>query len=275
MSDDVEVSSEETDNTPVIEESAPQAESGGAETQESAPEKQPEEKVGFNDPRHPDHSRFKELLDGQKEYKQRFEDSERERAQYRQSVDSMQRELQHLREQAIPKKEVPKDEFLENLEKVNPAWAKSLQAVYDQAGKTSQLEQRIAQYETQQYQKEAITHFNGLLESNKVTDPYDRKIYERAIRAEVYDREARGQKLAIKDLDKIVNDFHSEYKKAMEDRERAITAKYVTAKKADVTPKGATGGAASTPTAKKIAAGDISGQAKWLADQIRAMKKTI
>jgi hypothetical protein len=59
----------------------------------------------------------------------------------------------------------------------------------------------------------------------------------------------------------------------MEARERAITAKYVQTKTKDATPKGATGGTPKVSTSKKLAAGDISGQAKWLADQIRAMKK--
>ncbi len=264
MTDEVEVSSEETDNTPVVEESGSQPESSGAESQEAAPEKIPEEKPA---PFH-EHPRFKELIEQNRTFKE-------ESALRAQALESMQRELQYLRNQAAPKKEEPKDAFLADLEKVNPAYAKSLQAIYDQAGKTTQLEQRIAQYETQQFQKEAINHFNSVLAANKVTDPYDRKMYERAVRAEVYDRESKGQKLSINDLDKIVNDFHAEYKQAMESKERANTAKYVTAKKADTTPKGTTGGVASTPGAKKLAAGDIAGQAKWLANEIRAMKKQI
>ncbi len=258
------VSSEVTDNTSVVEESAPQAESSEAETQVSAPEIKAEEKPA---PFH-EHPRFKELIEQNRSFKE--QDSQRA-----QTIERMQQELYALRQQATPKKEEPKDQFLADLEKVNPAYAKSLQSVYDQANKTTALEARIAQYEQQQFQKEAVSHFNSLLETNKITDPMDRKIYERAVRAEVYERESRGQKLGLKDLDKIVNEFHSEYKKAMEDRERAITAKYVTAKKADVTPKGSTGGIASGSSTKKLAANDIAGKAKWLANEIRNMKKTI
>lgn len=267
MSDEVEVSSESSDNTPVVEESSPQLESSGAEAQESAPEEKQEEKPA---PFH-EHPRFKELI----EQNRSFKEQESQRGQV---IERMQQELHALRQQAIqavPKKEEPRDQFLADLEKVNPAYAKSLQSVYDQANKTSALETRIANYEAQLFQKEVANHFNSLLETNKVTDPMDRKIYEKAVRAEVYQREQNGPKLGIRDLDKIVNEFHAEYKKAMDDRERAITARYVTAKKADVTPTGATGGAAKSSTAKKIPAGDFSGQAKWLANEIRNMKKTI
>ncbi len=264
MEDQSDVSSEVTDNTPVVEESASQAEPSGAEQQASAPEVKPEEKQA---PFH-EHPRFKELIDQNRSFKEMD-------AQRSQAIERMQQELYALRQQAAPKKETPVDPFLADLEKVNPAYAKSLQAIYEQAGKTTQLEQRIAQYEAQQFQKEATTHFSKLLDDNKVTDPFDRKQYERAVRAEVYERESRGQKLGLKDLEKIVGEYHSEYKKTMEERERAITAKYVTAKKADSTPKGATGGAATSSSTKKLAADDYAGQAKWLAGQIRGMKKTI
>lgn len=262
----------ETNDIPVVEESAPQAESSGTETQESAPEKQ-EERIGFNDPKHPDHGRFKELLDGQREYKQKFEQAEQERASYRQSIEQMQRELHYLRTAQAPKKEEPKDPFLADLEKVNPAYAKSFQSVMEQAAKTAQLEQKLARYEQQQDMEKGVSHFNGLLESNKVSDPTERKLYERYVAAEVYELRNRGEKVSLKDLDKIFNGFHDEYKKAMDARDRATTAKYSTAKKADLSPKGATGGAATAPVAKKFKSLDSPDTAAWLAKEIRAMKK--
>lgn len=257
MSDE---SSEESVDTPVVEESAPQAEASGVEENESPPEVKTEEK---QTPFH-EHPRFKELIDQNRAFKE-------ESSQRAYALEAMQRELQSLRNQ-VPKKEEPKDPFLAELEKVNPEWGKSLQAVYDQAGKTGQLEQRIAQYEQAQFAEKAMNKLSGLMESNKI-DPVDRKLYDRAVRAEVYDREARGEKLGLKDLDKIFNEFHTEYSKAMEDRDRRVTAQYTTAKKTDVTPKGTTGGAAASSGMKKLAANDTAGQAKWLADQIRAMKK--
>lgn len=258
----------QTDDIPVVEESAPSAEASGTEengeTQVSPQvKKQEEEQIPFHE-----HPRFRELIEQNR--------SMREQESLRgQVLDNLQRELAILREQAKPKVEQPKDPFLAALESVDPKYAQSLQGIYGKAAKVEQLEQRLAQYEQQQYAKEAQGHFNKLLDTNKVTDPFDRKVYERAVRAEVYERESQGQKLSLKDLDKIVNDFHTDYSKTMEERSRKVTASYVQAKTGDRTPKATTGGAAITPAAKKIASGDISSQAKWLANEIRNMKKTI
>ena len=251
-----------TDSTSTVEESAPQAEPTDAEPTEAAQEKQEEKLAPFHE-----HPRFKELIEQNRLAKEQSE-------KYQQDFYRLQAQLEALKEQSKPKVEEVKDQFLADLEKVNPAYAKSLEPIYAAAAQAQKLEQRLAQFEQAQFAEKAVSHFNKLLDDNKITDPMDRKIMERAVRAEVYEREARGAKLTLKDLDKITNDFHAEYKATMDARERAITAKYVQAKTQDkAAPKGATGGAATTPGMKKFKAGDISGQAKWLADQVRAMKK--
>ncbi len=261
--------SEQTDSSPAIEESTSQVEASGTGTQEGAPEiKQEDKPLPFHE-----HPRWKEVIEERNSFKQGM-------SEYKQALDRLQQQMETLKQQATTPKaiEQPKqDVFLNDLEKVNPEYAKSLKAIYEQAGKTTQLEQRIAQYEQQQLAEKAYNHFNSLLSTNKIENAVDQELYRNVVEAEVYRRESRGEKLGLKDLDGIFNQFHSKYAKAMEERERAITAKYVTAKKSDATqsPKGATGGAATSPTAKKMAAGDFSGQAKWLADQIRQMKKTI
>lgn len=245
---------EETDSQP---DPAPEA-TATEPAVETKTEKEPE--VPFHE-----HPRFKELIEQNRSYRE----SESLRTS---ALESMQRELAALREANKPKTEPPKDQFLADLEKVNPAYAKSFQAVMEQAAKATQIEQRLQQYEAQQFAEKAVGHFNKLLETSKVSDPMDRKLYERAVRAEVYEREARGEKLGIKDLDKIFSEFHGEYSKAMEERNRKLTASYVQAKAGDRAPKSTTGVPAASGT-KKLAAGDISGQAKWLANQIREMKK--
>lgn len=270
MSDESEVSSEETSSTPTAEESASQPESTGAEehTQEASQEVTREEKPTFAD-----HPRFKELIDQNRSYKERFEQIEMQRQKEREDFIRLQTQMEALREASRPKPEQVKDPFLADLEKVNPEYAKSLKTVYEQAQLVKNLEQQLAQFQQANFAEKAVSHFNKLLDDRKVVDPMDRKILERSVRAEVYDRESRGQKLNLKDLEKIIEDFYKEYKETMDARERAITAKYVQQKTADKTPKGATGGVAKNSTAQKFKAGDISGQAKWLADQIRAMKK--
>lgn len=256
-------SGEQTSDTSVTEESTSQVEASEAEPHESVPETNKEEKL----PPFHEHPRFKEVIEQNRGYKDQL-------SQYQGALERLQQEMGALKQQA-PKPEQPKDQFLADLEKINPAYAKSLQSISDRAAKTEALEQRLAQYEQQQTAREAISKFNNLLETNKVVDPMDRELYERAVRSEVYEQEARGKKLGLNDLESIFTAFHNKYSKAMQERERKLTASYVKEKGKDAAPRGATGGAPAAPTMKKIAANDIGGQAKWLADQIRAMKKTI
>lgn len=253
-------SSVESGEPSVSEESAPQADPVDEPKQEASEPKQEEKQTPFHE-----HPRFKELIEQNRSFKE--ESSMRARA-----IESMQRELDTLRQQSAPKKEAPKDQFLADLEKINPEYAKSFQSVMERAAKAEAIEQRMQQYENQQFAEKAVNHFNNLLSTNKIVDPVDRKLYERAVRADVYEREMRGEKLGLKDLDTIFSAFHAEYSKAMEERNRKLTASYVKDKTSDKTPKNTTGLPAASG-AKKLAAGDLAGQAKWLADQIRSMKK--
>lgn len=257
-----EVSSEETSDTPVTQESDSQPESTGAEQIDAAPAEPKEDKPA---PFH-EHPRFKELIEQTRTFKEQNE-------QYRQEMTRLQAQMEMIREANKPKVEQPQDPFLADLEKVNPEYARSLKTIYDRSQMVEKLEQRLSQFEQADFASKAVSHFNKILDEKKISDPWDRKIIERAVRSEVYDQESRGKKLNLKDLEKITNDFHAEYKASMDARERSITAKYVKDKTGDKTPKGATGGAAKSPTPKKLAAGDISGQAKWLAEQIKVMKK--
>jgi hypothetical protein len=260
--EEVTESSETPESTPTPEPD-PQPEPSGAEQQAAAPEETPKEEKPT--PFH-EHPRFKELIEQNRTYREQFD-------KQREEFVRLQTQMEALREASRPKPEPVKDPFLADLEKVNPEYAKSLKTIYDQASLAKQLEQRLAQFEQAQFAEKAVSHFNKLLDDRKISDPMDRKVIERAVRAEVYDLESRGQKLTLKDLEKITNDFHAEYKNAMDARERAITAKYVQQKKQDTTPKGATGGTAKGTSVKKLAANDFQGQAKWIADQIRTMKK--
>lgn len=260
--EDNEVSSESTGESTVTEQSDSQPDpTPEATTEENVVEAKQEEKQA---PFH-EHPRFKELIEQNRAFKE-------ESAQRARAFEAMQQELQSLRQSTLPKKEEPKDPFLADLEKVNPAYAKSFQSVMDRAAKAEEIERRLQAYETQQFQEKALGRFNSLLSENKVSDPMDQKIYKAAIREAVIDMEQSGKKLGIKDLEDVFSTFHKEFSKAMEDRDRKRTASYVQEKVKDKTPKNTTGIPAGSGT-KKIAAGDIAGQAKWLASQIRDMKK--
>lgn len=268
MSDDTEVSevsSESTGDTSVSEESNSQFESSGAETHDSAPETKSEERPA---PFH-EHPRFKELIDQNREFKQQNET-------YQQSLRALQSQMEDFKKSAAPKKEEPQDQFLADLEKVNPAYAKSLRAVYEKANIGEQALQRLQQMESQQFAQKAFSRFDNLMSSNKIEDPVDKEIYSAAVEAEVYRRESRGERLGLQDLDKIFNSFHAKYSKYNEDRERKTTARYVSAKKNDATPVGATGGAAmGSAGMKKFSSIDSPEAIKWLATEMRKNKKTV
>lgn len=263
MEDQVD-QSEQTSDTSVAEESVSQAEPSEVPEQKAQADVNKEDKL----PPFHEHPRFKEVIEQNRGYKSEME-------QYKEALNAMQRELQVMKQQATPKKEEAVDPFLADLAKVNPEYARSLQSVYDRAAKADEIAARLDKYEQREFATQAHNHFNKLLETNKVSDQLEQELYRATVRTAVIDMEQSGKTLGLKDLDKLFNEFHSRYSKAMEERNRKLTASYVKDKTKDTTPKGTTGGAATAPVAKKMAAGDIGAQAKWLADQIRSMKKTI
>lgn len=263
MLEDTSESGVQSGDTSVTDESVSHTEPSEAASQEAVETKpQPEEKPA---PFH-EHPRFKEVIEQNRSFRE-------EMSRRNEAFENLQRELMALKEASKPKSEPVKDPFIADLEKINPAYAKSLESVYQRASKAEELERRFQQMESQQFAEKAYSHFDNLLKSNKVTDSMEQTIYKAAVEAEVFRRESQGKKLGLKDLDSIFNEFHTKYAKAMEDRDRTRLKGYVKEKASDKTPSGATGGAPAAAGAKKLKAGDISGQAKWLADQIRGMKK--
>lgn len=262
MSEELIESSEQSGESSVSEESVSQAEpTQEAATQDEKPVQQEEKPAPFHE-----HPRFKELIDQNRSFK---EQSER----YQQELSRLQQQMESMRQQVTPKKEEPVDPFLRDLEKINPEYAKSYKSLYEQAQIAKQIQQQFQEYQQQQYAQKAYSHFDGLLASAKIEDPTDKELYKAAVEAEVYRREAKGEKLGLKDLDGIFNSFHGKYSKYLQDKERAITAKYATAKKTDQAPAPATGGAATAPVAKKFSSIDSQDTIKWLADQLRAAKR--
>lgn len=264
MSDDFNESSETPVESSVDEQPDSQPESSEPEQHEAAPVQAEEEKPA---PFH-EHPRFKELIEQNRSFKEQSES-------YQRDMIRLQTQMEMFKQQAQPKKEEPKDQFLADLEQVNPAYAKSLKSVYENAAKTQQLEQRLQQYEAQQFQEKAIGHFNSLLSNLKVEDSMDKDLYGSAVRAEVYEREARGEKLGLKDLDSIVNKFHNTYSKAMEERSRKILASYGQAKRSDSTPTSTTGGGAVSPKMPKFSSIDSPEAIQWLASELKKNKKTL
>lgn len=275
MSDESEeVSSEETDSTPAVEESAPQAESSGDEQQAAVPDKEQEdEHVPFHK-----HPRFTELIDQNRTYKSELD-------QYKGALEMMQRELQASR---TPKAEVRPQEskhkqLIEQLKQVNPEFAafqeemlSNLEAAKKEAALVKEVQKRLDNYENRELQTSASSKLQSLYEQNQVPDTL-RKRYDREVRSLVYERESRGEKLGIKDLEGVFKSVHDEYTPFLESLKRETLKGYVQSKRGDSTPAGATGGAAFTPGVKKFAPlgsqEGFSQTTKWLAEELRKAKK--
>lgn len=256
-----EVSSEQTDSSPAIEESVSQTEpTNEAVTQDAQTVEQEEKPAPFHE-----HPRFKELIDQNRGFKEQSE-------KYQQEMSRLQQELQSIKQQVTPKKEEPVDPFIRDLEKVNPEYAKSYRQLAEQAKVAQQIQQQFQQYQQQQFAEKAVNHFDNLLSTNKI-ESADQDLYRAAIKAEIYEREAKGERLGINNLDSIFKSFHNKYSKYLEDRDRKITARYVTDKKSDQAPASTTGGAATAPVMKKFSSVDSPETIKWLADQLRAAKR--
>ena len=273
MSEEFEESSEQTDSTPAVEEDSSQESSEGAEAQEAAPEKEQErESIPLNDPRNPYYERFTELTTQNREFKGRL-------GEYDQTIRQLQQEMAVLRTAQAPKKEeAPYKPILDHLETIDPSFAKFQRELVEKAETANKraeiaeaLQKRLDAMETRDFQTQAVSRFHNLLETNKVPENL-RQRYEREIRILATDLEAQGQKLGLQDVDKLFNTVHSEYTKFLEDIRRAERASYVKAKRSDVTPAPATGGAAVSTAPTKIKAGDDESLVKWMAKQLRDAK---
>lgn len=271
MQDENQESSEETAAIPSGEESESQPESTGNEEQEASSSKKTEsENIPLNDPKNPYFERFSELTYQNREFKGRL-------SEYDQNFRQLQQQLADLKaaQAPAPKAEPAYKSLMDQLESVNPEFAKfqrDLLEKADRAGLAEKLQQRLDQMETRDFQAKAVSRFNTLLETNKVpAELKDR--YNREVRALAYDMESQGKKLGVDDVDTLFKTVHDDYSKFLEDIRRKERASYVQAKKGDSTPAPATGGAAVTTGAKKIAAGDEESLVKWLANEMRTAKK--
>lgn len=275
MSDESEeVSSESTDSTPAVEESASQTESSGAETQEAAPDKTKEApEVPFHE-----HPRFKELIEERRAFKEQLD-------QQRGYAEAMQNELRAMRSAQAPQKvsEPKHKQLIEQLKAVNPEFAafqeeilSNLEEAKKEAALAKEVQKRLENYEQREFQTTAVSKLNSLYEQNKVPETL-RKRYDREVRALAYETESQGKKLGIQDVEKLFNSVHGEYAPFIESLKRETLKGYVQAKKSDSAPAGATGGAAFTPGAKKFSPlGSQEGfqqTTKWLADELRKAKK--
>lgn len=268
-------SSEQSVDTSVNEESTSQVESSEAAPQEAAPEPKEEVQVPFHE-----HPRFKELIEERRTFKEQLD----KQSGY---MEALQRELQASRSSQQPKQanEPKYKPLLEHLKSINPEFAayqeelmQRTEAAEKRAGAAEEVQKRLEAYEQREFQSNAMNRLNNLYETNKVPETL-RTRYEREVRALAYEKEVRGEKLTLKDVDGLFSQVHNEYTPFLESLKRETLKGYVQGKKSDSTPAQATGGAAFTPGTKKFAPVDsqegFEQTKKWMADQLRAAKKQI
>lgn len=270
--EDNEVSSEESVDSSVNEESTSQVESSEAGPQEAAPEPKEEPQIPFHE-----HPRFKEIIDERRAFKEQLD----KQSGY---LEALQRELQASRAaQPKPVNEPKYKPLLEHLKAINPEFAayqedilNRTEAAEKRAAAAEEVQKRLEAYEQREFQTSALNRLQNLYESNKIPETI-RTRYDREIRSLAYDQEIQGKKLSLKDIDNLFSSVHNEYTPFLESLKRETLKGYVQGKRSDSTPAPATGGAAFTPGAKKFKPVDsqegFQQTTKWLAEQLRAAKK--
>lgn len=271
--EEVTESSVESTDTSVGESSESQPEPVEAAPQDAEPKPEPEETPA---PFH-EHPRFKELIEQNRTYKEQAQKQSEQLMRLQYQFEANEKARQAL----TPKTPSEEEELLKQVESVNPQFAKYIKGLAEQAKQVTGLQEKLSNFEKyqqqttqQQFANQAVSHFQNLLESNKIS-PEMRPRYEREVRAIVYEKEARGEKLGIKDLDGIFSSVHDEYGKFLESFRRQDRASYAAAKRSDTAPASTTGGAATSPGMKKFTSLDSPEAIAWVAQELKRANKKI
>lgn len=193
-----------------------------------------------------EHPRFKELIEQNRGYKDQLEQMQR-------SFQTQMQQLQQQYKQTSPNPQQSfKDEYVNYLKNADPKFAEYQAQLLDKIEGTSKLEHEIAelkQYQQSYQQQQAISQFDKLCTDNKVSET-DKEFYRQAIANAA---NARGAK--ISELPALFKEAHDTLGKYFAEKEKAITAKYVTQKTGDKKPTTQTGGTAVAAN-KSIASKD-------------------
>jgi hypothetical protein len=247
LSQESDVATESGEPTAEVPESSAQDQSG--QTQEAIVENK-EEKLSFNDPKHPDHARFRELHEQATQSKAELARERQEREQLLNQYKQMEAYIQQIQAQNQKKAEPSYQPLIQHLEQINPEFAhwqaKALQA----AESLPQLKQELEEMKNERFKTEALSTLGNLYTEHKISDelkPY----YQEAIENLVYKTEAAGKKLGLKDIPKLFKDVHDRQTKFFEDFRRKERASYVSDKKKDAAPATTTGGSSAKGSTNK------------------------
>lgn len=239
-----QVSDTSVENTETSEPSAASPESlsqdSNGPTQEVSGENT-EAKLPFNDPRSPEHARFKELREQAVTFKEELAKERAEREQLVSQYQQMQAYIQQMQAQNQTKSAPTYQPLVQRLKEIDPEFAqwqeKSLQA----AEMLPQLQQQFQQMAAERDRRQAYDTLNSLYEKNSVPQEH-RSLYERAIKTAVYEGELSGSKFSVNDIPKLFSQTHDEYSKFFDAYSRKQRESYVADKKKDATPASTTGG---------------------------------
>lgn len=240
--DDINQSSDATQDTSIP--ASEPASSEPAQTESTGQEAQATATQDDNVPFH-EHPRFKELITQKNEYQQRLSQFESQmqkmQAEYAQQIQQMQAQLK-------PKQETnPYAPLLERLKGIDPEFGGAQEKLLGEIQRVQQLEQRLAQFESQRSTETAENSLNKLYNDFKV--PEDRRdLY----RAQIENLAYKNPNMSLKDLDNVFKQVHESQTKFFDGLERKIRGSYVQEKKKDATPASTTGGSTPGQPSKKI-----------------------
>lgn len=207
---ELEIGNESDASEQVSSEPADDTSSPEGESKQAAPEQQTPKEPPFHE-----HPRFKEIIE--------------QRNQASKLTQELQAKITKLEQQMqSASKPAVKDEFVEELAKLNPAWAKRLQDMDVSNQRTLQLEQELQSFRQEQTRQQAVGEVNRLHEENKVS-PELRELYNNQL-----DAMARAGLLrTVEDVSTQYKKLHADYTKMLDSVKKSERESYVTSKKGD------------------------------------------
>jgi hypothetical protein len=246
LSQESDVSTESGQPTAETPESSVPDQSG--QTQEASAENT-EAKLSFNDPKHPDHPRFRELHEQANSYKAELAQARQEREQLQTQYKQMEAYIQQMQAMNQKKADPSYQALVQRLEGIDPEFANEFRQARQVADVVPQLQQQLEEFKTDRLRREATDTLSKLYTDNKVSDDL-KPFYERAIKAAVYETETSGKRLSVKDIPNIFKSVHDEHSKFFEDYRRKERASYLSDKKKDASAPASTTGAPAKATSQ-------------------------
>lgn len=191
-----------------------------SETQVAQPEQssapQDKEQTPFHE-----HPRFKELIDSNRTYKEQL-------SSYEQRMEAMQRQFQEqiTRMQPAPQKEI--NPFVSKLKEIDPRYAEWAEQLEARATKAEAVERDLQEFKRERLVSNYESSVEKLHAEHKISD--ELKPY---VKAHLDALAVSGQLKELSQVPEIYKKVAERYQQLVSNVERATTAKYTQAKKAD------------------------------------------